>query len=239
MQKYKKNFSDISYSNVTTCNFQKCIRLNDFDIIGDGIHHGSFTMIGMFSFRDWSMEKTIKFWMEFIQDDLGLKIDQVTIHPDKIKEWKRFYPTSFNIKDDIDCSWSDGEIGGYCTEFYSSGIEIGNIVNPLNTCIDVGFGFERLDKLINGTITKSRVEELIEMSKLIIDSGVVPKQTGPGYILKKILREIVKLNGIFDHPLYHQEILRQKNNIEKYERLKKKHINKSKEWWYSTYGIDI
>ena len=28
--------------------------------------------------------------------------------------------------------------------------EIGNIVNPLGTCIDVGFGLERLDMIVHG-----------------------------------------------------------------------------------------
>ena len=59
-------------------------------------------------------------------------------------EWKHFYPPDMLIKLDEGCLWSDGNIGGYCTEFYYNDIEIGNIVNPLGTCIDVGFGLERL-----------------------------------------------------------------------------------------------
>ncbi|WP_171898176.1 hypothetical protein [Rhizobium leguminosarum] len=34
---------------------------------------------------------------------------------------------------------------------YKHGVEIGNIVNPLGTCIDVGFCTERLDLVANGT----------------------------------------------------------------------------------------
>ena len=35
------------------------------------------------------------------------------------------------VRIDNECLWSDGNIGGYCTEFYKNDIEIGNIVNTL------------------------------------------------------------------------------------------------------------
>uniref|UniRef100_UPI0039C3A3FF hypothetical protein n=1 Tax=Pseudomonas aeruginosa TaxID=287 RepID=UPI0039C3A3FF len=62
----------------------------------------------------------------------------------------------YEVVDDLDCQWSDGEIGGYCSEVYWRGIEIGNLVNTLGTMTDVGFGFERLMMAIEG---KSRVDE--------------------------------------------------------------------------------
>lgn len=69
----------------------------------------------------------------------------MTIHPDRLVEWTPLYGGRVPIVPDPECIWSDGGISGYCTEFYKDGVEIGNIVNPLGTCIDVGFGAERLD----------------------------------------------------------------------------------------------
>jgi hypothetical protein len=40
-------------------------------------------------------------------------------------------------------------MGGYCTEFYHNGVEIGNIVNTMDKFIDVGFGYSRLDAIVN------------------------------------------------------------------------------------------
>ncbi len=72
--------------------------------------------------------------------EIGIEPDYVTIHPDcpKYKELYSYHDVT--LKYDENCKWTDGDIGGYCTEFYKDGIEIGNIVNPLGTCIDVGFG---------------------------------------------------------------------------------------------------
>ena len=41
-------------------------------------------------------------------------------------------------------------MGCYCTEFYHDDIEIGNIVNTMDKFIDVGFGFSRINDIING-----------------------------------------------------------------------------------------
>jgi hypothetical protein len=42
-----------------------------------------------------------------------------------------------------------------------------------------------------------------------------------------------------DHEYFNQEIERQNVIKNKYERLKDKHSDKSKEWWYDTHGIKI
>jgi len=82
---------------------------------------------------------------------VGTDPDYVTIHPDKLFQWARFYGDRVPIRPDPECMWSDGDISGYSTEFYKNGVELGNIVNPLETCIDVGFGLERLDMVVSGT----------------------------------------------------------------------------------------
>lgn len=235
MQRYKNKFKNESYVD-TTANIQSCIRMNDFNEIGDATHLLHFNMMGLFSFRELTIKDAIDFWMQFLEEELKLKIDYVTIHPDK-EEWKKYY--SIPVRIDNECKWSDGEIGGYCTEFYINDIEIGNIVNPLDTCIDVGFGLERLNMMVNGINNKSKLETLVDAAQSIILSGYKPSNLKQGYILRKILREIYKLDGSIKHNFFEEEKERQKRIFEKYQILKKKHLDKTKEWWYETHGIDI
>lgn len=236
MQQFKEKFKDESYKG-TTANIQSCIRMNDFEEIGDGTHLLYFNMIGLFSFREMKIEDAINFWLEFLQEKLKIKIDYITIHPDKINEWSKFYP-GLKIQEDKECIWTDGEIGGYCTEFYVDGIEIGNIVNPLGNCIDVGFGLERLELIVNKK-EKSKNEILKESILKIIDSGYKPGALKQGYVLRKLLKELIISGDKLDHIIFEQELKRQEQVIKTYNRLKNKHKDKSKEWWLASVGVDL
>lgn len=236
MQQYKSKFKDQNYK-CTISNIQPCIRLNDLEEIGDSTHFLYFNMMGFFSFREWTVKRTIDFWMSFI-NKIGLKVDYVTIHPDK-KEWKDFYiEYNVEVKEDLECTWTDGDLGGYCTEFYVNGIEIGNIVNCNGDCIDVGFGLERLDMLVNNK-TKDEISVLKETIEKIIESGYVPGPKQQGYILRKLLRLLYVKGGSIDHEFFVKEKERQERLVRKYSLLKQKHKDKSKEWWYGTHGIDL
>ena len=236
MQQFKTLFKNTDHKG-TISNVQSCLRLNDIEEIGDGTHLLYFNMIGFFSFREWSVPDTIDYWMGFLES-VGIAPDYVTIHPDKT-EWSEWY-NKYNVKVVIDeeCIWSDGEIGGYCTEFYKNDIEIGNIVNPLGTCIDVGFGLERIEMVINN-IPKTKNDTLKETVFKIIDSGFKPGNNKQGYILKKLLRLCHKNDINIDHKFYHDEIIRQEKILIKWNRLKDKHKDQPKEWWWDTHGIDI
>lgn len=194
-------------------------------------------MIGFFSFRDWSVPTTIDYWMEFL-NRIGINPDYVTIHPDK-PEWSQFYEKyGVEVRLDEECIWSDGEIGGYCTEFYKDDIEIGNIVNPLGTCIDVGFGLERIEMVLNNT-PKSKEDTLKETVYKMIESGFEPGNNKQGYILKKLLRLCHKNGVVIEHKFYEDELVRQEKILTKWNRLKDKHQDKPKEWWWDTHGIDL
>ena len=236
MQQFKDTFKDKTTSG-TTANIQSCIRMNDFEEIGDGTHLLYFNMIGLFSFRELRIQDAIDFWLEFLQQELNITLDYVTIHPDKINEWSKFYP-GLEIREDKECIWSDGEIGGYCTEFYVNGIEIGNIVNPLGDCIDVGFGLERLELVIN-KLEKTKNEILKESILKIIDSGYKPGAVKQGYVLRKLLKELHLSGDTLGHIFFGQELQRQEQVLKTYNRLKNKHKDKSKEWWLASVGIDL
>lgn len=236
MQQFKSKFKDIEHKG-TISNIQSCLRLNDLEEIGDGSHLLYFNMIGFFSFREWTVPDTIKYWMEFLKR-INIVPDYITIHPDK-PEWSEYYKEyNIEIRFDENCIWSDGEIGGYCTEFYKNNIEIGNIVNPLGTCIDVGFGLERLEMVLNNE-SRSKEETLKETVLKIIESGFYPTSNKQGSLLRKLLRICYLNNLVIDHPFYKMEIERQNKIVKKYNNLKKKHFDKSKEWWWETHGIDI
>jgi alanyl-tRNA synthetase len=236
MQQFKSKFIDLDTKG-TISNIQSCLRLNDIEEIGDGSHLLYFNMIGLFSFRELTVQETINFWMEFL-NLIKIKPDYVTIHPDKL-DWGEYYKQfDVEIKIDDNCKWSDGEIGGYCTEFYKDDIEIGNIVNPLGTCIDVGFGLERLEMSLTGT-GRTKEETLKETIFKIIDCGFTPTYNKQGSLLRKLLR-ICYLNNIkIEHEFYEQEIIRQEKILQRWERLKDKHKDKPKDWWWYTHGIDL
>jgi alanyl-tRNA synthetase len=231
MQQYKSKFKDENVSQ-TFSNIQSCIRLNDLNEIDDDTHYLYFNMIGFFSFRQWTLKETIDFFLTFLKE-LNLTPDYVTIHPDKY-EWKDYY--SLPVVMDEECIWSDGEIRGYCTEFYINGIEIGNIVNTMGTCIDVGFGLERLDMICNGTVKTNTLNETILK---IIEDGYSPSNTKQGYVLRKLLRLLWKRGDSLNHPYFLQEVKRQERIKKVYDRLLPKNLDKNKEWWYDTHGIDI
>jgi alanyl-tRNA synthetase len=172
MQQFKRQFIDPAFVG-TFANIQSCLRLGDLAEIGDGIHALNFNMMGLFSFRELSVPQTIAFWLEFL-DQINASPDYVTIHPKRMAEWSRFYPSQIPIHSDPSCTWSDGSVSGFCTEFYKNGIEIGNIVNPLGTCIDVGFGLERLDMIVHGTAPATQHELLVSAIETIIEAGYRP-----------------------------------------------------------------
>jgi hypothetical protein len=65
----------------------------------------------------------------------------------------------------------------------------------------------------------------------IIESGYTPSNIKQGYVLRKILREIYKCGSTLDHEYFTDEIKRQEKILDKYNILKNKHVNKSKQWW--------
>lgn len=239
MHHFKDKFIEENYKN-TIFNIQKCLRLNDLEEIGDSTHYLTFHMLGMFSFRQLSLQDSINFWLSFLKD-FNLYPHYVTIHPDKLNEWSKYYPKDLKIVIDENCKWSDGNIGGYCTEFYYNDIEIGNIVNPLGTCIDVGFGLERLLNLKYGQSIISKEEILKDTIMTIINDGFIPGDKKQGHILKKLLIMLVYTKDFLDHPFYWKIYNLQCENYDKFLQHYSKPRNKrySKDYWFNSWGYDI
>lgn len=85
----------------------------------------------------------------------------------------------------------------------------------------------------------NRMLEEADVEIKIIESGYAPSNLKQGYVLRKILREIYKCGSTLDHEYFTDEIKRQDKILDKYNILKNKHVNKSKQWWYETHGIDL
>ena len=242
MQQFKKAFKDKSITQYSKANIQSCLRLNDLDIIGDGTHFLYFNMMGLFSFRGMTVPQAIDFWILFLSK-VGIKVDYVTIHPDK-PEWAEYYRLyDLEVRFDPECIWSDGELSGYCTEFYKDDIEIGNIVNICGDCIDVGFGLERLDMVINsgqpGWRPMSDIDLLTITIEKLLNEGVVPGNKQHGYVLRRLMRLLINKGGSVADPHFESEKVRQEKILEKYEKLKDRYSDKTKEWWFDTHGIDL
>lgn len=240
MQHYKHLYSDIHYHNTFT-NIQKCLRLNDLDEIGDGTHYLTFEMIGFYSFREYTLKQSIDFMLEFL-NKLNITPDYVTIHPDKYDEWKHLYDNyNVEIRKDSECVWSDGNIGGYCTEFYKNNIEIGNIVNTLDTCIDIGFGLERLIQVSSENTLSSltRLDILEDTILTLINSNIKIGHYKEEFILKKLITESVFLGSQINHEYFKTVKSNMVKNYTNYLRNKDKlkYKDKEKDFWLNTFGI--
>jgi alanyl-tRNA synthetase len=239
MQKHKPSFRDTSLSGRTVADVQRCLRLNDLAEIDDDHHHLVFHMMGLFSFRDWTVPQAIAFWHGYLRQ-IGVPLTHVTVHPDCLDEWSEWHrPYGLPVLPDTDCLWSDGGMGGYSTEFYVGHVEVGNIVNPLGTCIDVGFGLERLEQVTGRPRNLTGLERLRYTLDVLASSSVRPGPKGQGYVMRRLLRTLRERGGTWDHPLFEAERLRYDKQRQLYERMKRRHPDKDASWWWDTLGIDL
>jgi len=185
-------------------NIQYCVRTNDIDEVGDGTHLTFFQMVGSFGFGTGKYEEHVDMWTNIVRD-LGLPIGRVDVHPQSPHRlmWER---RGFVVVDNTECIWTDGNVGGYCSELFTpSGLEVGNLVNPMTHSIDVGFGYERILQVMEG---KSRVDET-ELFHRFLDpvsrdhfrtlsvfreQGIVPGNKGRNYVCRRLIRRFIRLN---------------------------------------------
>ena len=236
MQRFKPLFADDDHVG-TIANIQSCLRLNDLEEVGDGTHCLRFDMMGLFSFRQVSVGDGIAFWHGYLRR-IGITPTHVTVHPDRMDAWKGLHPPGMDVRPDPDCTWSDGGTGGYSTEFHVGDVEIGNIVNPRGTCLDVGFGLQRLE-LVLGAPPLPAVDILRDGIVAVLDAGYVPGNKGQGYALRRLLRTLWRQGGTLDHPVFHAELRRQERLREMYMRLWHRHPGMTAAWWFDTHGIVV
>ena len=105
------------------CDYQKCVRTNDLDNIGDTYHHTFFEMLGNWSLGDYFKKEAITWSFEFLTQILNIPVERLAVtvfagndiipkDEEAIAIWK-----SLGIKDERICPtkddnfWIAGETG--------------------------------------------------------------------------------------------------------------------------------
>lgn len=232
-------------------NIQFCVRTNDIEEVGDGTHLTFFQMVGSFGFGTRGYEQHVDLWTGVVRD-LGIDVDHVDVHPDYEHRplWER---RGFRVVDNPECLWSDGNVGGYCSELFTpQGLEIGNLVNPLGHSVDVGFGYERLLQVISGLSRVDETElfrqELDPVSRdhfrtlsVFYEQGITPGNKGRNYVCRRLLRRYVRLNPQCRNDPFTEWVEPERQRIEKSlregRRCYRRNKDRSPQFWWDTFGI--
>ncbi len=164
------------------CDYQKCIRTNDLDAIGDTYHHTFFEMLGNWSLGDYFKEDAIKWSFEFVTKKLNIPLERFAVtvfggndlipeDTEAINLWKSLGVSEARIAKTVeDNFWIAGETGpcGPDTEmfYFRSNDPIPEVFDPEdNRWVEIWNNvFMQFNKKTDGTIE--------ELPKKNVDTGM-------------------------------------------------------------------
>ena len=169
------------------CDYQKCIRTNDLENIGDTYHHTFFEMLGNWSLGDYFKDESISWSYEFLTSVLKIPVERLAVTVFAGNESIPFDEVTYNkwlslgIKPERiartvdDNFWIAGETGpcGCDTEifYFRSEEEIPEIFDPEdNRWVEIWNNvFMQYEKHEDGSIT--------ELPKKNVDTGMGVERT--------------------------------------------------------------
>ncbi|MDO8574667.1 MAG: alanine--tRNA ligase [bacterium] len=235
-----------------TASIQKSFRTSDIDEVGDESHLTFFEMLGHFSFGDYFKKETIEWTFELLTKIFGIDKERISVSvfegdqkipkdQESYDAWLRFLPVEkikLGLREDGNVWGPAGPEGpcGACNEVYVDGLEVATLVfmeylyskddvfAPLKQKgVDVGWGFERLIKVVQSAPTVFETdlfESIIQLiphrdienetkavriitdhirgSVFLIADGIMPSNVGAGYILRRLLRRAIRYGRVLN-----------------------------------------
>ena len=164
------------------CDYQKCVRTNDLEEVGDTTHHTFFEMLGNWSLGDYFKQESIEWSFEFLTKQLNIPIEKLAVTVFKGNESLSFDEESYKkwlslgisekriAQTTEDNFWIAGEAGpcGTDTEifYFRSDEEIPEYFDPEDErWVEIWNNvFMQYNKGSDGTIT--------ELPKKNVDTGM-------------------------------------------------------------------
>ncbi len=235
-----------------TASIQKSFRTSDIDEVGDESHLTFFEMLGHFSFGDYFKEETIGWTFELLTEIFGIDKERISASvfegdkkipkdQESYDAWLRFLPADrikLGTREDGNIWGPAGPEGpcGASNEVYVDNLEVATLVFMEYYCksdgkisplpkkgVDVGWGFERLVKVIQNAPTvfetdlfESLIQTIphkdtenearsvriiadhIRAATFLIADGVLPSNMAQGYILRRLLRRAIRHGKILN-----------------------------------------
>lgn len=220
---------------------QKSMRTSDIDEVGDKSHLTFFEMLGHFSFGDYFKKETIEWTYLLLTDVFKISPDRISatvfagdekiqFDSESYHAWSQFLPVDRIRKGPrADNVWGPAGPEGPCgiaNEIYVDDLEVAtlvfmeyycdknqNLAPLLQNGVDVGWGFERLVKMLQDkdNIFETDLFEPIfdylptsldlKIKRIITDhsrsiaflvaDGVRPSNKERGYVLRRLMRRII------------------------------------------------
>ena len=168
------------------CDYQKCVRTNDLDSIGDTKHHTFFEMLGNWSLGDYFKDESIGWSFEFLTDVLNIPVSKLAVTVFAGNDLIPFDEESYNkwlslgisknhiaktVEDNFWIAGSSGPCGSDTEIFYYRGQNVPEVFDPEDEMwVEIWNNvFMQYYKDDNGKIT--------ELPKKNVDTGMGVERT--------------------------------------------------------------